>query len=723
MIALSATILMAIWLVTGQASWVFLFVIAASGVLLVKKQWLEFAVLLVLCGQLVALPQIEPLQERGEQQQLQFTITSVPVTTESGCRAYAKLANGERWLVTMRTKTQCEFEYGMKMLATGVPTPIQGLQNFQLFQRSRFYTRQKQIRGELQVKAIHQREVATKRYEQQLAILSWIDQRIGHPEGAILFKAMILGETSEFSEDVRAVWQTLNISHILAISGLHAAIFITLIRIVCRRCHILKHWHPWIIGGILLLLRWYNFASVSFTRVVCMWFISLLLGKRWSQYQKLLIASAIVGLLWPQELLGIGYYYSFSCALLLTLGRKLWQKKWGWFAIPFTLQLWLLPITLWQTGSFLPVSLLANMLAIPFVTLLLPLLLVMLLFPFSAEFVVWFYHCGVFFFEWLLEIAPWTLTLGQLTLLSCIIILGGLYLGYYYHEHRAYYRCVFVSFACMSLVFINFWRQPEVTMVDIGQGDATVILDERRKAFVIDTGGPSKLETDDWQREPVVEAYLKQRGVRQIETLVITHGDLDHLGYSLALFAREDIRIENLVLAAMQNETPEEQQLLQLATKLGTNIHFVQEGTQIQFGKLQFSVLSPVSNQRVNINNHSLVLWSQIGGLNWLFTGDIEQSVEHDLVKRYPDLPVDVLKVAHHGSKTSTSLLFLLTYQPKYALISAGRNNRFNHPHPTITKRLADHQVMTVTTSEVGMIRFRPWSQQWECVEQALCFQ
>ncbi|MGL4953671.1 MAG: ComEC/Rec2 family competence protein, partial [Culicoidibacterales bacterium] len=120
-------------------------------------------------------------------------------------------------------------------------------------------------------------------------------------------------------------------------------------------------------------------------------------------------------------------------------------------------------------------------------------------------------------------------------------------------------------------------------------------------------------------------------------------------------------------------------------------------------------------------NNHSLVLLSQIGGLNWLFTGDIERSVEQQLVAAYPNLAVDVLKVAHHGSKTSSSALFLHAFQPTYGLISAGLNNRFNHPHPDVIAQLQALGIETFTTSEVGMIRYQYKTQTWRCFQREQC--
>ncbi|MGL5917133.1 MAG: ComEC/Rec2 family competence protein, partial [Culicoidibacterales bacterium] len=386
------------------------------------------------------------------------------------------------------------------------------MQNFHLFNRQQFYARQKQVVGELQVKTVLGTQITQARYRQQIELLRWLEQRIPDPVVQTLVKTMILGETSDFDEDVRAVWQTLNISHILAISGLHAAVFIGIMHWCLCYLRITKQFHPWIIGGVLVILRWYNFASVSFTRIVCMWFVSLLLGERFTHYHKLLIALVVIASLWPYELLGVGIYYSFTCAFLLTLGHKLWQSKWSVVTLPLTLQLWLLPITFWQSGQFLPISLIANMIAIPFISCLVPDLLLVLIFPGLSPIIAGFYQAGVTVFDWLLTISPFALQLGQLSLLACMIISLLTYLSYRFQERRKFGRLLLCSCLLVGVFTLASRAQPEVAMLDIGQGDALVVIDERKKAFIIDTGGPMKLEKRHLAQETVVESYLRRKG-------------------------------------------------------------------------------------------------------------------------------------------------------------------------------------------------------------------
>ncbi|WP_370543060.1 ComEC/Rec2 family competence protein [Geomicrobium sp. JCM 19055] len=114
-----------------------------------------------------------------------------------------------------------------------------------------------------------------------------------------------------------------------------------------------------------------------------------------------------------------------------------------------------------------------------------------------------------------------------------------------------------------------------------------------------------------------------------------------------------------------------------------------------------------------NKNDHSLVLFVEIGGLTWLFTGDLEEEGERQLIGEYPTLQVDVLKAGHHGSRTSSTDAFIAHIKPNVAVITAGENNRFNHPHPDVVETFREHDVQVVGTHENGAIRFIHDGYSW----------
>lgn len=123
-------------------------------------------------------------------------------------------------------------------------------------------------------------------------------------------------------------------------------------------------------------------------------------------------------------------------------------------------------------------------------------------------------------------------------------------------------------------------------------------------------------------------------------------------------------------------------------------------------GAAYFSILSP-KGQEHDLNERSIVIYSNIEGISFLFTGDLEEEGERRLLSRYPGLEVDILKAGHHGSRTSTTEIFVKQLEPQLVLISAGRQNRFGHPHPEVTDRLQEFEIPVLRTDLNGAIELR----------------
>ncbi|WP_042413432.1 ComEC/Rec2 family competence protein [Geomicrobium sp. JCM 19038] len=147
----------------------------------------------------------------------------------------------------------------------------------------------------------------------------------------------------------------------------------------------------------------------------------------------------------------------------------------------------------------------------------------------------------------------------------------------------------------------------------------------------------------------------------------------------------------------------------------GATVKLQARGDVIATSNANFQVLHPKKTTGTidNKNDHSLVLFVEIGGLTWLFTGDLEEEGERQLIGEYPTLEVDVLKAGHHGSRTSSTDAFIEHIKPSVAVITAGEDNRFNHPHADVVETLRRHNVQVVGTHENGAIRFIHDGHSW----------
>lgn len=273
-----------------------------------------------------------------------------------------------------------------------------------------------------------------------------------------------------------------------------------------------------------------------------------------------------------------------------------------------------------------------------------------------------------------------------------------------------------VSAALLLLMAVHPFpphRQPgtlEMTVTDVGQGDSVLVGFPDGKWMVVDGGGipvfgnrASRTRMDIG--EDVVTPYLLSRSIRKVDVLVNTHQHDDHAAGLVALM--DNFRPAELWVGA----TPPSEayrQLHQAAARLGVTVRSMRQGPPFAFGGARMQVLAPTEEYEPRTapsNNDSLVIRIEYGRHAFLLTGDVERQMEYAVADRVGR--VDVLKVAHHGSKTSTTAALLDAARPAVAIISAGKDNLFRHPHPDVIARLEERRITTLRTDEWGLVTVR----------------
>jgi competence protein ComEC len=254
-------------------------------------------------------------------------------------------------------------------------------------------------------------------------------------------------------------------------------------------------------------------------------------------------------------------------------------------------------------------------------------------------------------------------------------------------------------------------NQLELTAIDVGQGDSLLVSFPDGKLMVVDGGGiPAfgrRARAQMEIGEDVVSPYLWDRSIRTLDVLALTHAHEHHLGGLPSLM--ENFHVRELWTGAM-SDNPQWNLLRARAGRLGVRIVPLQAGRNFTYAGARIEVLAPLAdyvppqNPR---NNDSLVMRLCFGRNSFLLAGDAERQVETQLVAAARIPPTDVLKVAHHGSKTSSTPDFLDRLRPAFAIISAGFENSYGHPHPDVLARLAGHRVSVFRTDSDGLITIR----------------
>ncbi|NLR17647.1 DNA internalization-related competence protein ComEC/Rec2 [Lactobacillus sp. LC28-10] len=530
-------------------------------------------------------------------------------------------------------------------------------------------------------------------------------------------QGLFLGwRATDFYESLSAVTD-LGLIHLFSISGFHIVWIVVLVSWLLRRIGFTET--PIAVILLLLLPTYYILAGsqVGLLRavvVVILGLLAQLFGFRLAGLTAWGISLLLGLLVQPAMLMHLGGQLSY----LLAFGL-LFTKQFGVFKTTLMLNLLSLPLILYHIYQWHVLTMFVNLLILPIFSIcIFPLVLVAgcggQLMPWLADFterLLGLFTSGLNMIDSLPGMVvfgkPNAWVIGLLTILTLllmsqrfkhgiVIILGTLYLA--------------------SFLMIHFPTSGEVTFFDIGQGDSFLVRTPyNRQVTMIDTGGRvnfgGKKLSGRSRAQRISLNYLKSQGLSHLDNLCLSHQDADHVGDVGDVL--QGVRVKRLYVPLGMTENPQFMKRIRPYIQ-GTQVIPVQAGQQIADSSLK--VVHPFK-PGLGTNEDSMVLAGQMGGLSWLFTGDLDRAGERDILSRYPELRTDVLKLGHHGSKTSTDPEVVRQLQPKIGIISAGRNNRYGHPNQETLVTLANNHIPVFNTQVNGMIRYRYISSsigRWE---------
>ena len=509
-------------------------------------------------------------------------------------------------------------------------------------------------------------------------------------------KAFILGN-NEIDKEYKKIYQKLGINHLFAISGMHISIFTMLFLKLFKLLKIEEDKRYILVSIILVFYMFLTSFSASITRAG-VFFILLAINKIYYFYIKpinvLLLTVSLILFINPYFILDIGFIYSSLISFFLIVYSSYLEDLSYFKSLLFVSIISLIvsfPITIYLNFEINILSFIFNLFYVPFVSIIFfPLLLINLILP--IDFLISFL---IFIMEYISKLViNFSIFLTFKKIFIFVIFYYLLILLFTFTKFKKIVISLFIGLVLLHSNINYLYHHSNLYMIDISQGDSFLLYDNY-EAILIDTGGVFKSKTN--QTEDILIPLFKSLGIKKINKIIITHGDFDHLGNSYSLV--DKIKVDKVYF----NHNSHNKNELRLIEQLKKKKIDYEKMNSIKTKNFYLENLNYMNTD--NENDASLVINIRYKNQYMLFMGDASIKTEKYLLNTYNFSNIDVLKVGHHGSITSTSEEFLKEIRPKIGLISCALVNKFKHPSNEVIKRLKKYNVKIYQTRYDGGVK------------------
>ncbi len=522
--------------------------------------------------------------------------------------------------------------------------------------------------------------------------------------------AFILGKSSYIDSEVYNNYKINGVTHLFALSGLHVSMFSSFLLFIFNK---LKTDERLSFILVSLFLLFYSFIA-SFTPSILramIFFILSSINNIYYFYIKpknlLYLTYIILVLINPNYMYNVGFLLSFTITyfiLIFNENYKVNNKIISILVISIISLISSLPIIINMAYEVNIIGFLNNIIFIPLVTyIIFPFSLICVLFPFLSNILEFFTNLMEYISSYSSNILNLTIIFSKINIIEIIIYYLLLIL---IMKKKNKLIILYIAFIIYFYIKPNFDKNDYIYFIDVGQGDST-LLKLNNKSILIDTGGIiSYKESDEWKKrnkefnlmKDSIILFFKSKGIHKIDYLIITHGDYDHMGDAINLV--KNFKVEKVILNCGSYNNLEKE-LIKVLDKKKIKYYSCIKELNINNNKLYFLQTKEYDNE----NDNSNVIITELDGYKFMFMGDASVTTEKEILNKYNLSDIDVLKVGHHGSKTSSSIEFINEINPKYSIISVGKNNRYGHPNEEVLNNLQDSKIYR--TDQDGSIMFK----------------
>jgi competence protein ComEC len=528
------------------------------------------------------------------------------------------------------------------------------------------------------------------------ALANRLERQAGaHPDEIALAQALVLGRGERLSDEMRDSFRRGGTYHLLVFSGLQIAFAAGILAALLRWLHRPRA-SDWLLLVFALLAPPFIGGTASVVRSgsgIGLYALSRIFKRPTSVENLWCVAALLRLLIEPRDLHEASFHLTYAgAAALLFVGKHFRGKRTAWLGQVVAAEVVITPLTLFHFHQYALGGSLLTVLISPLIFAMLIVSTLAIAVPWEPLFeIIGALHRLCTFgngygFSGVFASPPTAamITAGALALLALATLRG---------KRRALAIAAAMLIPTLAAIVHHLQTRsvadPRVTFLDVGQGDAIVIR-SRQQTMLVDGGRDSR-----------ILALLADRGVQRIDTVLLTHAHPDHCGGLGEVIESFDVGVVWLSPQRFRGECAAI--VLEACSATGTPIHLVHDGDRLSLGEVTIeALLAERTFRRSAENNASIVLRVRAAGRSFLLTGDIEKEAELSLADR--NLRADVLKVPHHGSRSSSSDSLLANVAPRLAVISCGRRNLFGHPHAAVLSSLRERRIRVWRTDRDGSI-------------------
>ena len=505
-------------------------------------------------------------------------------------------------------------------------------------------------------------------------------------------QTFLLGDNSAISEETIASYKQNGISHLFAVSGMHLSLFSVILIFILKKIKIKENIIFIIISITFIFFAFLTNYTPSILRALLMYIflnINKILNLKIKSIYILIITFEILVLYNPFYLYHIGFQFSYTVSFFLILFNNIINNQKGYIkkTLITSLIAWLssIPISINNFFEINPLAPLINIIFIPFISFIIfPMSLITILIkPLDNIFlflttILETISLNITHINITIPLAhiPWYVTIIYYLLI--IIFIKGINTK----QIKNFLPLLFAIIIHLNIK--NIIPSEALTIIDVGQGDSALLELKNNKNILIDTGG--NIYNPNTITNNRIIPYLKSLGIKKLDYLIITHGDFDHMGESLNIV--NNFPIDQVIL---NNDAYNELEQSLIKNLNNKNIKYYNnvETLNIDNNKLYFLNTKQYDNE----NDNSNVIYLNYNNYKILLMGDAGVDKEKDIIEKYQLSDIDFIKIGHHGSDTSSSKNFIDKINPKYSLISVGKNNRYGHPKTSVLDILSKTKI------------------------------